>query len=525
MVERQSYVIVGNGIASVTATEILRSEDSAADVTVIADDLFPVFYRPALKDYLAGRVMEDKLWARPNSFYQDTNIRFISDRIVGIQAGSHVVQLQSGRQVSYRRLLLAHGARVSRLNCPGVNLNGVHTLRTIADYQAVQNRLNLARRIVVSGSGTLALETIETLRHRGFKVTHLLRRQTLWSDVLDATASDLVLQQERRDGVDLRLEEEIAEITGTQGQVSGVVTNKGARIPCEIVILAIGIEPNIEMVRQSGIACGRGVQVDASMRTSVPDIYAAGDILETANPITGQTRVIGQWYPAIQQARAAALSMLDVLDQSQPFHSSSFYNATFLYGLEFASVGLTQLPRQTHGYQEIVADPQPRVYRKVILKDGVVVGALSLGDRQGMLLLKRAIDHGVNLTPVASRLFASDFNLKAWVSNQALRLKSLANRRLQPQSLVRYPRCAAARSWPFERGVSRSQASGVCKRDAPRSCLVTDSSRGSLACSYQWTVRGERPKDATQRDQSDDRREGRRRLSADRRRDGIASSR
>src|SRR5437762_7214985 len=102
-----SYLIIGNGIAGVTAAEILRNEDSAADITVIADDPFPVYYRPALKDYLAGRVREDKLWARPNSFYQDHRIRFLSDRVVGIQAGQHTVQVQSGREVTYDRLLLA----------------------------------------------------------------------------------------------------------------------------------------------------------------------------------------------------------------------------------------------------------------------------------------------------------------------------------------------------------------------------------------------------------------------------------
>src|SRR5229473_2390090 len=107
MAERQSFLIIGNGIASVTAAEILRAEDTASEVTVIADDLSPVFYRPALKDYLAGRVLEDKLWARPNSFYQDASMRFVSDRVVGIQAAQHTVQLQSGRYVSYHRLLLA----------------------------------------------------------------------------------------------------------------------------------------------------------------------------------------------------------------------------------------------------------------------------------------------------------------------------------------------------------------------------------------------------------------------------------
>src|SRR2546421_7216104 len=147
MPEQFSSLIIGNGIAGVTAAEILRNEDSAADITVIADDPFPVYYRPALKDYLAGRVREDKLWARPNSFYQDHRIRFLSERVVGIQAGQHTVQLQSGRQVGYNKLLLANGARAIHLECPGTGLAGVTTLRTVADYQAVQSRLATARRI------------------------------------------------------------------------------------------------------------------------------------------------------------------------------------------------------------------------------------------------------------------------------------------------------------------------------------------------------------------------------------------
>src|SRR6202035_224869 len=219
MTARQSYLIVGNGIAGATAAEVLRNEDSASEITIVADDPFPVYYRPALKDYLAGKIREENLWARPISFYQDRRIRFCTDRVVGIQAGQHCVQLRSGQTLGYTRLLLAHGATASTLSCPGSALVGVTTLRTVADYQNVLSRLAAARRIVVTGSGTLALESIETLRHRGFQATHPLRRRTLWSEVLDPAASDLVLQQEKRDGVDIRYEQEIAEIVGQNGQV------------------------------------------------------------------------------------------------------------------------------------------------------------------------------------------------------------------------------------------------------------------------------------------------------------------
>lgn len=422
---QRAYVIIGNGIAGVTAAETLRTEDSNAQITIIANDSHPVYYRPALKDYLAGRVRDEKLWARSSSFYQEYAIQCISDQVVGINVPRHSVILQSGRQVGYERLLLANGANPRTLSCSGMNLVGVTTLRTIANYQAVLGYLQQIRRVVVVGSGTLALESVEVLRQRDYQVSHVLRNQTLWSEVLDPTASDLVLQQERRDGVDLHLSEELAGIVGEQGRVSGVVTTRGVHIPCDMVIIAIGIEPITDFIQQSGIACGRGVRVDGAMRTNVLDIYAAGDVVEMTHPLTGRTRVIGQWYPAVQQARAAAYSMLDgrhAFQQGSPADSNRTYlnylNATFLYGMDFASVGLTTV--QGYPFQEIVAEPQPRTYRKVILKDGVPVGMLSLGTRKDALAFKRAIDHGVNLMSVASFLFSKDFNLNAWLDSQGV---------------------------------------------------------------------------------------------------------
>lgn len=414
----RTFVIVGNGIAGVTSAEIIRAEDGAAQIFIIADDPYPVYYRPALKDFLAGRVREEALRARPGDFYAEQRITCVSDRVMHIAVEQQYVQLQSGRQLAYDRLLLANGARPNMLTCPGCNLAGVTTLRSVADYKNVVSRLETARHIVVVGSGTLALESVESLRQRGYAVSHLLRHHTLWSEVLDATASDLVLQQEMRDGAEVFLEEEVVEITGKQGWASGVVTTKGRHIPCDLVLIAIGIVPTIDCIQRSGIACGRGVRVDASMRTNAPYVYAAGDVVESSDKMTGRTRVIGQWYPAIQQARTAAYSMLDMLDTSQPFSTSTFYNATFLYGLDFASVGTTNLADSR--LQTLVADPRPRTYRKVTLANGVPVGMLSLGDRTGTLAFKRAIDHCVNLSSVASSVFLDHFDLNDWLDSQGV---------------------------------------------------------------------------------------------------------
>ena len=152
------------------------------------------------------------------------------------------------------------------------------------------------------------------------------------------------------------------------------------------------------------------------MHTNLPDIYAAGDMVETVDPLTGRVRVIGQWYPAVQQGRAAAYSMLDLLDMQRSFHASTFYNATFLYGLDFAATGLTTL--QEPHFQDILADPQPYRYRKVTLNNDVPVGMLALGDRREVLAFKRATDYGISLAPISSSLFVDGFSLNDWLDSQ-----------------------------------------------------------------------------------------------------------
>src|SRR5258708_19436422 len=146
-----------------------------------------------------------------------------------------------------------------------------------------------------------------------------------------------------------------------------------------MVLIAIGIEPLTGFIGASGLAWGRGVKVDDGMLTNVPNIYAAGDVIETTEAVTGRTRVIGQWYPSIQQARTAAYSMLDV--QAATHAGNDYYNATFLYGLDFVSIGLTtKLPGAQH-FQQIAAEPQPRRHRKVIPHQGLPVVPLFLRAR------------------------------------------------------------------------------------------------------------------------------------------------
>jgi NADPH-dependent 2,4-dienoyl-CoA reductase/sulfur reductase-like enzyme len=434
MAERLSYVIVGNGIAGVTAAETVRQEQPSAEITIIAETPTPACHRPSLKDYLAGRVEEDVLFARRPSFYADKGLRFLLDCVVDIDVGRHQLALRRGQSIGYDRLLLATGARARRLTCPGSDLAGVLTLRSVTDYQVALRFLEIARRVVVYGGGPLALETVDTLRQGGLRVTHLLRRRKLWADMLDRTASELILHQEQEAGVEVRVEDEIAEIIGKSGRVQGIITRNGARIPCDLLIVAIGSEPVIDCIKASGIVCERGVTVDHAMRSSVADVYAAGDVAETLDPLTGRMRIPGQWYPAMQQGRAAAYGMMGMLDALRLLHTAPYSNAylrpinTFsFFGFDIAAVGLTSV--SAPAYSEVMADLQTHIYSKAWLKNGVPVGMLSFDGQRDTLAFKRAIDHAVDLTPVASCLFERDFKLQNWLDGQKVPAPVLAVRK------------------------------------------------------------------------------------------------
>lgn len=434
MVEHLSYVIVGNGIAGVTAAETLRQEQPSAEITIIAETPTPACHRPSFKDYLARRIEENVLFARRPSFYADKGLRFLLDRVVDIDVARHQLMLRRGQSVGYDRLLLAMGGRVRRLTCPGSGLAGVLTLHSVTDYQVALRFLEIARDVVVYGSGPLALETVDTLRQRGMRVTHLLRRRQLWANMLDRTASELLLHQEQEAGVEVRIEDEIVEITGKSGRVQGIITRSGARIPCDLLIVAIGSEPAIDCIKASGIACERGVTVDHAMRSSDADVYAAGDVAETLDPLTGHMRIPGQWYPAMQQGRAAAYGMMGMLGALRLRHAAPFSNAylrpinTFsLFGFDIASVGLTSVSMPA--YSEVMADIKTHIYSKAWLKNGVAMGLLSFDGQRDTLAFKRAIDHAVDLTPVASCLFERDFKLQNWLDGQKVPSPVLAVRK------------------------------------------------------------------------------------------------
>jgi NADPH-dependent 2,4-dienoyl-CoA reductase/sulfur reductase-like enzyme/pSer/pThr/pTyr-binding forkhead associated (FHA) protein len=419
------YVVIGDGAAGTTAAQYARKRDPDGKITIYSDDPNAAYYRAALTNYLIGELREDQLFAVPPDFYARNRLQRVHARIGSIDTGAHTISLASGgAPVPYDKLCIAAGSAPNPPPFAGADLAGVMTMRTMQDARAFMEDLRSGRvkRAVVIGGGPLALEWAQGLRARGAEVVYILRGREFMGGILDKTGSDLVASRLRAFGCDLRTDEEVAEVIGDkQGRVRGVaLKNGGDRIEAQLVCAAIGIRMNTTFLAGSGIEVNKGIPVDESMRTNVPDVFAAGDVAEVDDPLIGAKRALGLWEPARLQGRVAGSNMGG---GRAAYRVGVMYNATRLYDLDFAGIGRTL----EADVDRVVVDlPKGRgtiAYRKLVIDGGKLVGAILLGHRsEGVrrhgLRLRKLIADGTDVSEVEDQLLDPAFDLPAWMAAQ-----------------------------------------------------------------------------------------------------------
>ena len=421
------YLIIGDGAAGTTAAQHVRSADPTATITIFSDDPHAAYFRAALTNYLLGELREEQLWAVPPTFYEENSINRILARVASVDTQRSQLWLsQGGRPQPYDALLIGAGARARPPAFDGAWLPGVMTMRTLQDVRRVMDLIKLRglRSAVVVGGGPLALEWAHGLTHRGVKVTMVVREQRFLPGVIDAVASDLLLARLRHAGVEVRVGDELhAAVPGRDGRVAGVVTKSGERMACELVAVAIGVVCNSDFLQGSGIALlpNGGVEVDAHMRTSIPNVFACGDIAAVKG------KLLQLWEPARLQARVAAGHMTG--SGKEEWAPGAHYMATRLYDLDVASIGeVSPPPAEAAGVEEIVDFPQRtgRIsYRKLSVKDGRLVGALLFGEREARVrkwgrAFKHLIDERVDVSRVKRELQDPAFDIGGFIQTNVL---------------------------------------------------------------------------------------------------------
>lgn len=371
------HVIIGNSAAGLSAVRALRVQDPGARITVLSEENCRA-YSPVLTTHLvSGEVAEEALYLVPEGFYAGQGVEFLADKAVAIDVDRRQVQLASGQMVGYDRLLLATGARPKRPAVPGIDLDGVFVLRTLADARRIKGWIESgASNAVVVGGGPVGIKAAEAFRRRGLRVTLVVASGQVLSRVTDSQGAALVHAHLRSLGISVYLGAELVAIQG-RGKVESVNIGSGQTIPADLVLIAKGVEPNAGLAREAGLHVGRGIVVDPLLRTSNPLVYAAGDVAEAPDALSGRYTVNALWGNAVEQGKIAGRNMAGA---NCPYGGSMVMNALHLDGLVAISMGRTNGPG-TEAFS--VFEPRRRTYRKLVLADGVVAGAVFIApDRE-----------------------------------------------------------------------------------------------------------------------------------------------
>ncbi|MGH3425206.1 MAG: NAD(P)/FAD-dependent oxidoreductase, partial [Nocardioidaceae bacterium] len=331
----QTFVIVGGGLAAARAAETLRDRGFDGSVVLISVEEDLPYERPVLsKGYLLGTESRESAFIHDRRWYDDRDIDLrLGTMVTGVDPAGHQVLLEDGGRVAYDRLLLATGSWPRRIDIPGADLDGVLYLRDLPEADAIHAAIGSGRPLVVVGAGWIGLEIAAAAREHDVPVTVLEVADLPLQRVLGDEVAQVFADLHREHGVDLRLGEGIASIEGDDGHVSGVVTSGGERLEAAAVVVGIGAAPQSDWAQAAGLTGTDGLDVDARLRTSDPDIYAAGDIAAVDHPVLGRRVRVEHWAWANDSGPVVAQAMLgeDVSFDALPF----FYSDQYDLGMEY----------------------------------------------------------------------------------------------------------------------------------------------------------------------------------------------
>jgi 3-phenylpropionate/trans-cinnamate dioxygenase ferredoxin reductase subunit len=347
-----TFVIVGGGLAAAKAAETLRGEGFAGSVVLFGQEPDLPYERPPLsKGYLLGKSEKDSAYTHPASWYAENNVDLRTGvTVTAIDRAERTVVFDGGARY-FDKLLLATGASPRRLDIPGADLDGVLYLRTFGDSDALRAAFQPHKRVVIIGAGWIGLETAAAARAADGAVTILEPQSTALESALGPELGAKFADLHRAHEVTFRFGESAAEIHGdASGRVGSVLTSSGQIIPADVVVVAIGAAPNVALAEAAGLEVSNGVLTDAALRTSDPDIYAAGDVANSVNPLLGKSVRVEHWSNALNGGPAAARSMLgqQVSYDRVPY----FYSDQYDLGMECSGL------------------PSPGTYDEVVYRGG-----------------------------------------------------------------------------------------------------------------------------------------------------------
>jgi 3-phenylpropionate/trans-cinnamate dioxygenase ferredoxin reductase subunit len=403
----RKIVIVGAGQAGYQVAASLRGKKFDGSIVILGEEPVLPYQRPPLsKGYVKGEMKEDALLLRPESFYATNDIAVrLNCCVTALDRAARQVVLADGERIPYDSLVLATGGRVRTLPVPGAELAGVLYVRTLADAVALKPRIESAKSVAVIGGGFIGLECAAVARTLGCEVVVLEAMERLMARVVSPVLSDYYRDLHRTRGVDVRLSASVTEIVGAGGRVSGVRCGDGAVVPADLVVVGIGIIANDDLAKAAGLACDRGIVVDALLRTSDPDIYAIGDCAVFPHPMAEGLIRLESVQNAVDQGKTVADA---IMGDAKPYAAVPWFWSD-QYDVKLQIVGLTQHYDDTVTLGDVASGRFSVLY----FRGGKLVGIDSVNMPADHVAGRKLFGAGKSVTIEAAR--APGFSLRAQV--------------------------------------------------------------------------------------------------------------
>ena len=401
-------VILGGGQAGFQVAASLRAHGHAGPIRLISAESHPPYQRPPLsKGLLLGKMDRARLLFRQPAFYTAQAIELLlGEAVTAIDRKARTVTTATGRVVPYAALVIATGTRVRPLPVPGTELDGVVYLRTLEESEGLARRIGEAERVVVIGGGFIGLEVAAAARMLGKPVTVLEAADRLMGRVVAPVISAFYAELHRGRGVELELDARIARLEGEGGKVAAVVMADGTRRPADLVVIGIGVLPNVELAQAAGLICDNGIVVDEFGRTSDPAIFAAGECSSHPNRFAGGRARLESVQNAVDQAKAVAAA---ILGRHEPYDEVPWFWSD-QYEVKLQMVGISQ----GHDKRVVRGDPAGGKFSVFYFKDGRLVAIDSVNRPGDHMVGRKLLSTGTALTP--SQAEDETFDLKAAAS-------------------------------------------------------------------------------------------------------------
>ncbi|NQY15007.1 MAG: FAD-dependent oxidoreductase [Henriciella sp.] len=389
----ERVVIIGGGQAAAQACASLRLFGFEGAITLIGDEAALPYQRPPLsKAYMKGELAEERLYFKPANWYEDQNIdTVLSVRATKIDRSAQTVELEHGGSVPYDALIIATGSRPRTLPVDGADLDGVFDLRSLSDVERIRPRMIAGQKLVIVGAGYIGLEAAAVARQLELDATVLEMEDRVLARVTSPIMSQFFEDEHTRQGATIKTGARLASLKGSDGKVTHAVLADGSELEADLVLVGIGILPNVELAEDAGIACSNGILTDRDARTNDPRIFAAGDC--AARPLVhyGRDGRLESVHNAIEQGKLSAAA---IMGKPRPPEDCPWFWSD-QYDLKLQIAGLSQ------NYDETVlrGDPSERKFAVFYLQNGKMIAVDAINSAPEFLASKKLIITGASLAP------------------------------------------------------------------------------------------------------------------------------